>query len=180
MSELLKYSATAKWLHWLVAFIVILMLVFGRTLESLPLTEREQMIMGHSGLGTLVLILMLFRWGWRLSHETPGATETMGTWQTRLSKAMHWSLYVLLVVQPLLGISQAMFIADYEVVAFGVIDYSSLAMDDAGKAQLFHILHSINATVLSVLVIGHIGAGLYHHFIQKDNVMRRMLPFGKV
>jgi cytochrome b561 len=180
MSELTKYGATAKWLHWLIAFIVILMLVFGRTLESLSLTEREEMIMGHSGLGTLVLVLMLFRWGWRLSHETPGATDTMGLWQTRLSKAMHWSLYVLLVVQPILGISQAMFISDYNVVAFGMIDYSSLANADAEKARLFHILHGLNATVLSVLVIGHIGAGLYHHFFQKDNVLKRMLPFGKV
>ena len=38
----------------------------------------------------------------------------------------------------------------------------------------------LNATVLSILVIGHIGAGLYHHFIKKDTVLRRMLPFGRV
>jgi cytochrome b561 len=179
MSEVLKYGATAKWLHWLVGFIVIIMLIFGRTLESLPLGEREQMIMAHSGLGTLVLLLTLLRWGWRLSHEPPGATGSMGLWQTRLSKAMHWSLYVLLVLQPILGICQAMFITDYEVLAFGVIDYSGLATDNADTARVFHVLHGINATVLSVLVIGHTGAALYHHFFQKDGVLRRMLPYGK-
>ena len=62
MAEILKYGATAKWLHWLVAFIVILMLIFGPGLEGLPQAEREQIIMVHSGLGTLVLILMLIRW----------------------------------------------------------------------------------------------------------------------
>lgn len=179
MSEILKFGATAKWLHWFIGIVVILMLIFGRTLESLPLSEREQMIMGHSGLGTLVLLLMLARWGWRLSHQPPGPAETMGVWQTRLAKTMHWSFYVLLVLQPILGISQAMFIADYQVVAFGVIDYSSLAMADADKARIFHVLHGANATVLSVLVIGHIGASLYHHFYQKDNVLKRMLPYGK-
>ena len=118
MSEILKYGATTKWLHWFIGIVVILMLIFGRSLESLPLSEREQMIMFHSGLGTLVLLLMLARWGWRLSHQPPGPTETMGVWQTRLAKTMHWSFYVLLVLQPILGISQAMFITDYQVVAF--------------------------------------------------------------
>ena len=178
MSEVLKYGATAKWLHWLIALVVIVMLIFGRTLESLPLNEREEIIMAHSGLGTLVLVLMLLRWAWRLTHETPGPIETMSVVQTRLSKAMHWSFYVLLVLQPILGISQAMFITDYEVLAFGVIDYSSLAVADAGRAKIFHVLHGINATVLSVLVIGHIAAAFYHHFFQKDNVLRRMLPYG--
>ena len=93
---------------------------------------------------------------------------------------MHRSLYVLLVVQPILGILQAMYIADYEILAFGVIDYSALAADDAERARVFHVLHGLNATVLSILVIGHIGAGLYHHFIKKDAVLRRMLPFGRV
>ena len=175
-----KYGATAKWLHWLIAVIVIIMLIFGRTLEALPLTEREQIIMGHSGLGTLVLLLMIVRWGWRLSHETPGPTSVMSSRQIQLSKLMHWGLYVLLVLQPIFGILQAMYLTDYEVLAFGVIDYSGLAADDENRARLFHIAHGVNATILSVLVLGHTGAGLYHHFFQKDDVLRRMLPFGKV
>jgi cytochrome b561 len=180
MSDIVKYGATAKWLHWLIGIIAIIMLIFGRTMEALPLTEREQIIMVHSGLGTLVLLLMIMRWGWRLSHEPPGATSTMGAWQIRLSKAMHWSLYGLLLLQPILGILQAMYITDYEIRAFGVIDYSGFAADNADRARLFHVLHSLNATVLSTLVIGHIAAAFYHHFRQKDNVLRRMLPFGKV
>jgi cytochrome b561 len=107
MAEILKYGATAKWLHWLVTFIVIVMLIFGPGLEDLPLDEREQVIMVHSGLGTLVLILMLIRWPWRLTHDVPGPAATMGALQTRLSKIMHWSFYVLLVLQPILGILQA-------------------------------------------------------------------------
>ena len=180
MSEIVKYGATAKWLHWPVAIIVILMLVFGRTLEALPIPEREQMIMAHSGLGTLVIALMIIRLAWRLSHQPPGATTDMGLWQIRVSKAMHWGLYGLFILQPVLGIMQAMYLTDYEVLAFGVIDYSGLAADDATRAQLFHALHSFNAWILSVLVIGHIIAAFYHHWFQKDDVLRRMIPFGKV
>ena len=174
------YGATAKWLHWSIGIIVIIMLIFGRTMESLPLTEREQIIMVHSGLGTLVLLLMLARWSWRWSHLPPGPTANMSPLQERLARLMHWSLYVLLVLQPVFGILQAMYITDYEIRAFGLIHYSGLAEDDAGRARLFHVLHGLNATILSALVIGHIIAALYHHFVQKDSVLRRMLPFGKV
>jgi cytochrome b561 len=180
MSEIIKYGSTAKWLHWVIGVIVIIMLIFGRTLESLELAEREQIIMGHSGLGTLVLLLMIIRVAWHISHETPGPTQTMGEWQVRLSKLMQGSFYVLLILQPIFGILQAMYLLDYEVLAFGVIDYSGMAANDVDKARLFHICHSLNSVILSVLVIGHMGAALYHHFIQKDDVLRRMLPFGKV
>jgi cytochrome b561 len=180
MPELTKFSATAKWLHWIIAVIVIIMLLGGQTLESLPLSEREQIIMVHSGLGTLVLLLMIVRWYWRLNHEVPSPISTMGPTQIRLAKLMHWGLYVLLVLQPIFGISQAMFITDYQVVAFGILDYSSIAADDEGLARVFHVLHGLNATIIMVLVIGHIGAGLYHHFVQKDDVLRRMWPGGRV
>jgi cytochrome b561 len=146
----------------------------------MELDTRQEMIMGHSGLGTLVLILMLIRWPWRLTHDVPGPTSTMGAWQTRISKIMHWSLYVLLVLQPVFGILQAMFITEYEVVAFGAIDYSSLMADDKQMARVFHVAHGITAKLLTVLVIGHILVALYHHFWQKDSVLKRMLPFGKV
>ena len=180
MSELLKYGATAKWLHWLVALLVIVMLIFGPGLEDMPLDEREQTIMAHSGLGTLVLVLMLLRWPWRLTHAVPGPTRAMGPWQVRLSHTMHWALYVLLPLQVIFGILQAMFITDYEVVAFGQLDYSALATDDAGLARIFHVAHGLNSKLLMLLVIGHIGAAFYHHLFQKDDVLRRMLPFGRV
>jgi cytochrome b561 len=180
MSDVTKYGAGAKWLHWLIAVLVIIMLLGGQTLESLPLTERQEIIMVHSGLGTLVLLLMIFRWYWRMNHEVPGPTAVMGSTQTRLSKIVHWGLYGLLIAQPVLGICQAIFIPDYEVVAFGIIDYSAIAPGNESLARVFHVLHGLNALIISALVIGHIGAGLYHHFFQKDDVLRRMWPGGKV
>jgi cytochrome b561 len=180
MSNNVNYGATAKWLHWLVGVIAIVMLIAGRTLESLPLDERTQIIMVHSGLGTLVLLLMIVRLVWRRTHTPPPLPEGIGANQVRLSLWMHRALYVLFILQALFGIGQAMFLSDYEVVAFGFLNYSAMAADDAGLARVFHVLHGVNSALLSLLVLGHIGAALYHHFVQKDNVLRRMLPFGRV
>ena len=77
----------------------IIMLIGGQGLEALPLDERQQIIMVHSGLGTLVLLLMIVRLSWRLAHEPPGPTANMGALQIRLSKIVHWALYVLLLLQ---------------------------------------------------------------------------------
>lgn len=180
MTENVKYGATAKWLHWLVGLVAIVMLIAGRTLESLPLDERTQIIMVHSGLGTLVLLLMLVRLWWRRTHTPPGPVETMSARQARLSVWMHRALYILFILQALFGIGQALFITDYEVVAFGLINYSGMAAGNEDLAQVFHVLHGLNSVLLSLLVLGHIGAALYHHFVYKDVVLRRMLPFGKV
>ncbi len=46
--------------------------------------------------------------------------------------------------------------------------------------RLFHRMHGLNAIILMLLVLTHISAALGHHFYQKDNVLRRMLPFAKV
>lgn len=175
-----KYDATAKWLHWTTAVIIIVMLIAGRTLESMPVDERTQTIMVHSGLGTLVLVLLLARLWWRRSHPVPGPTDNMSARQASLSTLMHRGLYVLFLLQVGFGIGQAMFLTEYPVVAFGVIDYSAMASGNETLARVFHIAHGLNSAVLSLLVIGHIGAAFYHHFVQKDTVLRRMLPGGKV
>ena len=73
-----------------------------------------------------------------------------------------------------------MYITEYEVVAFGQIAYSSMAVDNEQVAKIFHIAHGVNGKLLTVLVLGHFAATFYHHLWQKDNVLRRMLPFGKV
>ena len=179
-SRPLAHNSTSKWLHWSVGTIAIIMLVFGSGLDSLPIDQRQQIIMGHSGLGTLVLLLMVIRSRWRLKNLPPGPTSNMKRWQILASNWMHWSLYSLLLAQPIFGILQAMYITEYEIVAFGLINYSDLATDNQAKAQIFHILHGVNATVLSILVLIHIFAAFYHHLIQKDDVLRRMLPLGKV
>lgn len=175
-----QYNATAKWLHWVTGVIIIVMLIAGRTLESLPIDERTQIIMVHSGLGTLVLVLLLARLWWRRGHPPPGPTANLSARQASLSTLMHRALYVLFLLQVFFGIGQAMFLTEYPVVAFGIIDYSSLAAGNEGLARAFHIAHGLNSLILTVLVLGHIGAAFYHHFVQKDSVLKRMLPGGKV
>ena len=180
MSEIEKrsYDGVAKTLHWLIALIVILMLVAGWGLEDMPLEERKQIIMIHSGLGTTVFVLMLVRLTWRLTHEPPPQIP-MPDWQHKASLIVHRSFYCLLLLQPIFGVLQAAYI-DYPVLAFGVIEYSGLAIDNKDSFMLFHRLHGLTAVLLILLLAVHAGAALGRHFYLKDNVLRRMLPFAKM
>ena len=180
MSGVLKYGATAKWLHWLIAVPMILMLILAPGMEDQPIEQRQETIMGHAGLGTLILVLILIRWPWNLTHQPPGPTADMSPRQIHLAQWMHSALYLLIPLQVIFGVLQAMYITDYEVLAFGAINYSAWAADDAVMARVFHICHSINSKLLMLLVLIHVAAAFYHRFIQKDVVLKRMLPFGKV
>jgi cytochrome b561 len=180
VSEIEKksYDSVAKTLHWLIALIAILMLIAGWGLEDLSLEEKTQVIMIHSGLGTTVFVLMLLRLIWRLTHQPP-TPLLVPDWQQKVSTVVHGSFYVLLMMQPIFGVLQAAYI-DYPVLAFGVIEYSALAVDSEDTYLLFHRLHGLTAFTLILLILVHAGAALGRHFYLKDNVMKRMLPFAKV
>ena len=75
-----------------------------REMDALPIDERTQIIMVHSGLGTLVLVLLLVRLWWRRGHPVPGPTPNMSARQASLSTLMHRALYTLFILQVLFGI----------------------------------------------------------------------------
>ncbi len=90
-----------------------------------------------------------------------------------MAHAMHWVLYVLMFTQPLAGIlmSQA---AGYPVSFFGLFELPVLLDKDPSLAQFFRGAHGTVWILLVLAVVGHAGAALYHHFIMKDDVLKRM------
>ena len=171
-----SYTGLAKLLHWIAALFMLVMLTFGWSLEDMPIDEKTQTLVIHSSLGISVLLIMIARLIWRRTNPAPALPGHMPDWQVRASSLTHKALYFFAITQPLWGIGQSMF-ADYDVSPFGLGSISQGANESLH--QIFHVLHGLNAMILVALVLLHIGAALYHHFIQKDNVLRRMLPFVK-
>jgi len=172
-----KYDGVAKTLHWIVALLMIVMLTAGWTLGDLPLDEKVQTLVIHSSLGLSVFILMFIRLYWRRKNPPPARPDHMPTWQVTASKFSHHGLYFFVMLQPLLGLGQSMY-ADFDVRPYGAFSVSMGANESL--YGIFHELHEINAMILIALVLLHLGAALYHHFVQKDTVLKRMLPYGKV
>lgn len=171
-----SYSGVAKSLHWIIMILVLLMLYGGFTSESLPKEDRLGFFQTHAGLGLVILVLMLARLIWRRSHPAPALPDGMPRWQQIASKATHHGLYLLVILQPLFGLLTVS-TSKFNLKAFGALGLQispNEALHGLGEE-----LHEITAFIITALIVLHVVAALYHHFILRDNVLKRMLPFVK-
>lgn len=146
-----KFNYTvAKVLHWAAAVIIGFNLLSGWRLGGFPLEIKQNLLMIHSGVGTTIFLVMLFRWWWRKAHNLYAPPR----WWKRPSMLIQWVFYPLTLIQVLLGVSLAAFI-DYQVLGFGFIPYSSLAADNETLHAFFLQSHAIMAWTLIVLVVAH-------------------------
>ncbi|WP_323016647.1 cytochrome b [Castellaniella sp.] len=172
-----RYTGTAIFLHWLIAVGLIGVFALGFYMQDLPLSpDKLKLYSWHKWAGVTLLVLIVARLAWRLSHRAPELPLTMGPITRMAAHAGHWLLYGLMLAIPLSGwlMSSAQ---GFQVVWFGVLPLPDLVAKDAALGALLKTTHvTLNYTLL-VAVIGHVGAALQHHFIQKDAVLSHMLPF---
>jgi cytochrome b561 len=170
------YPATSKLLHWLVAACVLttapVAIAMGKVGEG-PL--QNALYNFHKSLGILIFLLMILRLINRLVVGAPMPDPTIEPWQRTVSSAVHGSLYALLIAMPIVGyIANSAFGAPAPF--FGLFNLPPIiGKNEALSDQLFAI-HRWAGFLVIILVGMHIGAALFHHFIRRDDVLRRMLP----
>ncbi|WP_426121853.1 cytochrome b [Methylococcus capsulatus] len=99
-----EYTTTAKWLHWIMAALIVLAWLIGFYVSDLPKGPEKAAIMAwHKGLGMAVLALMTVRLAWRLLHPPPRLPDTLSPGLQRAAHSAHWTLYGLMIAQPLSG-----------------------------------------------------------------------------
>ncbi|MDX8399891.1 MAG: cytochrome b [Gallionellaceae bacterium] len=166
-------------MHWLVAIAIVGSVGVGLYMHELPLTPHKlQIYAWHKWAGVTIFMLVIFRLGWRLSHRPPGAPVGMSTWQYVLAEMTHRLIYFLMIAIPLSGwlMSSA---KGFQTVYFGVLPLPDLLMKDKELGNALAVVHMVLNFTLIGLVVGHAGAAIKHHFIDRDNVLIRMLPFIK-
>ncbi len=171
-----QYGAVTKTFHWTIAVLVLCLLAVGLTMDDLPLGAFKLTVYNlHKSFGITVLALMICRICWHIYNHRPNAVDTLQRWEKIASSAVHYALYVLLIAMPITGwlFSSA---AGRTVHVFGLITLPDLVIVDKAVAKNFRELHGDIGTLIMIVVGLHIGAALRHHFIQKDSVLKRMLP----
>ncbi len=170
-----RYDAVSRSLHWWIATMAFAQLAMGKFFEVEP-GEEGSLFGWHSALGLLVLILMVARVGWRLSHAAPPPPASMPRWQQKVAASMHGLLYVLLIVLPLSGWLLAS--VEGDAISFlGWFDLPALPVPGGEQSEDFiEETHEVLGNVLLVLAGLHVLGGLKHHFVDRDDVLRRMLP----
>lgn len=181
-----RYGDVAVLFHWLIAAVIIGLLVVGKLLGTLEENDplRYQLTQWHKSFGISVLLLSVLRVLWRLFNKPPPEPPGIPNWQMKAASATHFLLYVLMLGIPLTGwIMVSASPLNLETVLFNVIEWPHLPMfqemaNREAIAGAFHGYHELAANLLIVLLLGHMGAALKHHFVDKDSVLLRMLPAG--
>jgi cytochrome b561 len=104
----------------------------------------------------------------------------MPKWQIFLSDMAIWVLYALMFIMPLSGFILSV-MGGYSIDYFGLFTIPAIFKGETETSKIGTMIHIYGAYTIIGLVTLHVLAGLYHHFIRKDNVLKRMLPhmFGK-
>ncbi len=171
-----KYTPVAIALHWLMAIGLIGLFAFGLYMADLPLSPTKlRYYSWHKWAGVTLFLLALVRLAWRFAHRPPALPAHMGRGEQFVAHAGHGLLYLLILAIPLSGwlMSSAKGI---QTVLIGVLPIPDLLEKNKELGNLLQTLHWGLNMLLAAIVIGHVAAALKHHFIDKDDVLTRMLP----
>ena len=168
------YTPLAKGLHWLMAVMILGLLALGIYMSDLPLSPQKLTFYSwHKWAGVTVFLLVWLRLGWRLTHRPPALPESLSAPMRWAAHAGHALLYGLMVVIPLSGwlMSSA---KGFQTVWFGVLPIPDLIGKDKALGDLLQQTHKLLNLLLMLTLAGHVAAALWHHFVVKDDTLRRM------
>lgn len=182
-----RYTTVAIILHWLIALCVFGLLGMGTFMtwappEMLGLAAKFNLYQWHKSFGALIFILMALRLLWRLTHTAPALPTTLKPWERLAAHITHYGLYVLLILMPLTGwavVSTAKFNVPtflFQTVYVPHIGFLENHPDKIFLGELTVSIHGTLAGLIVALMVLHIGGALKHHFKDRDDVLRRMLP----
>jgi cytochrome b561 len=182
-----RYTLVAITLHWVMALGIFMLAGIGLVMTHLELgpLKQFQLYQLHKSIGITILLAAILRLAWRLTHRPPALPSSMARRLRTAAEGSHYLLYGFLFALPLTGwalVSAS--VLDIPTVLYGVVPWPHLPIlpDLANKKPVedaLKLVHGYGAWALIALVAGHAGAALHHHFIAKDDVLRRMLPGGR-
>ena len=177
--SLQRYTGVAIALHWLIAAAILGTFLLGQYMTNLQLSPAKLKLYSyHKWIGVTIFLLVLARIAWRLAHRPPPPPASMPAWQHSAASIAHFFLYALTLAIPVSGwlMSSA---SGFQVVYLGVIPIPDLMAKSKDAAQELRQLHEAFNWLMVLVVAMHVAAALKHHLMDRDDVLRRMLPFLK-
>ncbi|MGE3144663.1 MAG: cytochrome b [Pseudorhodoplanes sp.] len=173
-SQSYAYSATARFLHWVIAAIVLGMipvgLIIGKELGG-PLQTMLYNL--HRSLGILLIPLVLWRIAYRLTHKPVPLPAELPAIQRFAAETTQFLLYCLLLVQPFVGwIATSAYPAQFWF--FGLFPVPLIWPENRDFSNTMFGVHYWIGLSMAALICAHVAGALYHLLIRKDGVFQRM------
>lgn len=171
-----RYSTVSLVLHWLIAAMVLAQVLLITAHEAIDGPLSRELVQIHKASGLTILVLTLARIGWRLANPAIALPDHMKRWEKLLARATHVLFYAALIVIPLTG-WMASSASGREISWFGLFQWPLLPVGGGrDAARDLMDLHELAVKGLYVLIALHVAGALKHHFVDRDNVLRRMIP----
>lgn len=169
-----EFGSLAKWLHWLIAAGIFVLIYLGLEQSGMErgpekLAKRET----HGAIALIVFALMTIRLVWRFMNEVPAHPENMAAWQRVSATIVHWGIYVAVFAQLISG-PMTVATGGRPIPFFNVFSISLPVAADEDKHHFWEEIHEFAWKIVAALLILHMLAAFYNHFIAKNDVLRRM------
>jgi len=173
----IHYHPLSIFLHWFVFLLVIAAFITIELKGQFPKGSepRELCKTIHGVIGQLIFITMIIRLSVRMFYGVPSPTNRKRILNT-FAKAMHWSMYALLLISPIFGILYFQY-GGKEIHFFGLV-WPQLVTPHPEMKKLAEGIHELLGNSLYFLIGIHALAGLWQHYVLKDDTLRRM--FNKI
>ncbi|MFI4901989.1 MAG: cytochrome b [Burkholderiales bacterium] len=171
------WAAPAIGLHWLVAALVLVQFALGWAAVTWHLSPTKlDLFVWHKSIGMLILALMLLRIGVRLRYGAPLPPRGTPSWERRAAAASHGLLYALVLAMPLSGwvVNSA---ANIPLRLFWWLPLPAIVAPSKVVETMAARVHLGFFIALALVVTVHVAAAIRHHFVLRDDVLVRMLPW---
>jgi len=168
-----RYDLPTIWFHWAVAILVLIQWGIAQVIDLFPAgMPRVEARSVHISLGLCLGVLLAAQILWRAKWGRVLPPADKGLLQS-LAITVHYALYALLIVMVLVGIFLVYVRGDN---FFGLFSVPAFDPNDKALRDNVGELHGTIATIILILAGLHASAGLIHHYLWHDGVLRRMLP----
>jgi cytochrome b561 len=171
------WGSLAKFFHWTTVLLILVQGTIGLVMVGLP--KRPSVIpvySFHKSLGLTILAFAALRLLWRAFDPRPREPASVPAWQVTAARIGHAVLYTLIFLVPLSGWWFDSVSALRPLYWFGLFEVPHLTGPDPAWKNFAAEAHELMFWTLLAVAAGHAAIALYHHFHNRDDVLRRMLP----
>jgi cytochrome b561 len=173
------WGAVSQLLHWLIALLIFTQIALGLTLKLFlhPGPSFFATMDTHKSIGVTILALVVIRLLWRWMNPVPKLPATLKPYERTLARFTHGALYAVLFAMPLSGwIGSSA--GGHPVKWFNLFTLPTLVGRSRSLSRLMGETHETLAICLGLILVLHVAAALKHHFVLRDDTLRRMFPLG--
>lgn len=173
-----QYSTVSKWFHWITVGLMAIALPVGFVISHIKDSDKMAFYAIHESAGLTILFVAIARLVWRLRNPPPPHPAHLPAPMRIGAAAVHHMLYLMLIVQPLLGFIATNawgFPLQGQTAYLGFINLPRFMATNEALAGTLQGLHTYGGWLMTALLAAHIGGAIFHHAIRRDGTLMRMI-----